>query len=94
MADILTSMGKPMTDMAYSVRYLGVAVRVRVHPYPYPYPCPGPLTPTPAPTASQLCYLLHGEWLMPYEMQGGCAEWWFFSAVLTPNPSPNPNLNP
>ena len=34
-ADVLTSMVKPMTDMAYSV-----------------------------------CYLVHGEWLMPYDMQG------------------------
>ena len=48
-ADVLTSMVKPMTDMAYSV-----------------------------------CYLVHGEWLMPYDMQGGCAEWWFFSIVLKP----------
>ena len=47
--DVLTSMVKPMTDMAYSI-----------------------------------CYLVHGEWLMPYKMQGGCAEWWFFSAVLKP----------
>ena len=48
-----------------------------------PLPLPLSLTPTPypRPTASQVCYLLHGEWLMPYEMQGGCAEWWFFSAV-------------
>ena len=42
MADVLTSMVKPMTDMAYSVRYLGVGVRGRVNPYPYPYPYPYP----------------------------------------------------
>lgn len=47
--DVLTSLVKPMTDMAYS-----------------------------------LCYIAHGEWLLPYKHQGGCADWWAFSFVIKP----------
>jgi len=47
--DVLTSLVKPMTDMAYAT-----------------------------------CYLVHGEWLMPYTQQGGCAEWWVFDLVVKP----------
>lgn len=47
--DVLTSLVKPMTDMAYSI-----------------------------------CYVAHGEWLLPYKHQGGCADWWAFSLVIKP----------